>query len=624
MFNYDNNCLEKCPNEESSNNNCKEPEYNWYKNGESNYIFLTEGQPCPRDYPYLIVETKECVDKCKKGIFNDKCYSSCDAIEDYSLTQKKPQEDSKYYKKALYECQCANIWYEKDGQVECQEDSKKCKDFNFKYMVKETKECVHFCPDAYPFYFNGECFKECKNVYQYTVKKKDNSNECICENLWKEEDGQTICLKDVHCENDKFLVYETKQCVDSCPLEYPLLFNKQCYKNCPENTKINIANANECICEKNWFEQENGNKFCLDGDCDPLTHPVKIYSTNECLKDRNCPENLYNFNNICYDKCPDFTKAIEEGKECVCDSSFGFWYKGTDGKVKCQTNCPDEMKYYLNETKQCLYNCIENGYFEYKNICYQDQCPEPTISENMKTNKYKCITKKYASSTGLDELNKYVMEEIVELYPNVPEGGITYNNFNLTMHVYGIKKDDKKPQNLKIKSSLSYIDLGSCTDKVYTNNKLENSDDIVVVKYDLTNQTSNSLIDPVEYTFVNSRTGQILDMSVCSKNDIVISYSLSNILNYHKRNEKRRLQANENNEDVENIMYEIQKQYYKGKEIYAQYNLDSFDINSTLYTDMCYTFEIDGKDLVLEDRVKFLYPFYSLCEENCTLINTFQ
>jgi hypothetical protein len=46
--------------------------------------------------------------------------------------------------------------------------------------------------------------------------------------------------------------------------------------------------------------------------------------------------------------------------------------------------------------------------------------------------------------------------------------------------------------------------------------------------------------------------------------------------------------------------------------------MDSFNINSSLYEDICMTFQVKGKDLILEDRVGYLYPDYSLCEENCT------
>jgi hypothetical protein len=148
---------------------------------------------------------------------------------------------------------------------------------------------------------------------------------------------------------------------------------------------------------------------------------------------------------------------------------------------------------------------------------------------------------------------------------------------------------------------------------------MQENDEIVVVKYDLENQQNKSLVKPVEYEFINSRTGQLLDMSVCTKNDVVISYSLSNILNYIKKKVERRL---EEISDDEAIISKIQDQYEKGKLITSIYNIDSFDINSTLYQDLCFSLELDGKDLVLEDRVKFLFPYYSLCEENCTYSHT--
>ena len=60
---------------------------------------------------------------------------------------------------------------------------------------------------------------------------------------------------------------------------------------------------------------------------------------------------------------------------------------------------------------------------------------------------------------------------------------------------------------------------------------MQKGEEIVVLKFDLENQKRKSLINPVEYEFVNSKTGKKLDMSVCTKNDVVISYSLFDILN---------------------------------------------------------------------------------------------
>ena len=143
-------------------------------------------------------------------------------------------------------------------------------------------------------------------------------------------------------------------------------------------------------------------------------------------------------------------------------------------------------------------------------------------------------------------------------------------------------------------------------------------EDIVVLKFDLENQKKKSLINPVEYEFISSKTGKKLDMSVCTKNDVVISYSLFDILNNFRRGKIRNIEEIENDEEFDNILAKIQKQYEKAKRIKEEYDMDTFNINSTLYQDICMTFQVKGKDLTLEDRVDYLYPEYSLCEENCT------
>ena len=65
--------------------------------------------------------------------------------------------------------------------------------------------------------------------------------------------------------------------------------------------------------------------------------------------------------------------------------------------------------------------------------------------------------------------------------------------------------------------------------------------------------------------------------------------------------------------------------------LYSIINSDNIEVNSYhrykisnngIYTDFCSTIEINGKDLVLEDRIKYLFPHYSLCEQNCTYNHT--
>ena len=633
-FEFDNKCLKECPqNFETEERKCK-CNNKWHKTSENDFHCYEQGKNCESNFPYLIEDTNECVNKCKgtnyEVFYKDKCYLSCSSNKGLFKVEVK---DEKLKEIAKYTCQCQYLWYDDKEEIECLSSTETCSDKKFKYLIKDTNECTDACPESY-YYFNNECFKTCdeaKNKYQIPVKNSTTSSkECICENLWKKEGNEVQCIKNSIC--DKFMVYETKECVEQCDGEYPLLFNNQCYKqgSCPEGTKMDIINGKVCICNNLWHKQNNNNIICLTENECPVTHPYKNFTTNECVKSCPSPYNKI-VNNTCYNFCPDGTiekiKQNDDGTEtieCECDPQFGFWYVEGDEKPKmiCElSQCPKGKSYYKNVTKECISSCKDIYLYEYNKICYEN-CPYPTISEN-----FECTTKKYSTAKDLNESYTFLKEEIIELYKSIPKGGIVYNNFSSTLQIYGIKKDDTETKNVVLRSSLSYIDISFCLDKIYKNNKMQKNDEIIVVKYDLENQNKKSLVKPVEYEFINSRTGQILDMSVCTKDDVVVSYSLSDILNYNVKNKKRKLEDNEENgndenneidEETENIILEIQNQYKKGKEIYLNYNMDTFNINSTIYNDMCYSFEVDGKDLVLEDRVKYLYPYYSLCEANCS------
>ena len=646
LYQLDYKCFKDCPDKTEKVEEKKICKYlsNWYVDDNNGNIFLPEGAPCPPQFPYLIHETKECTNNCSNTrysyIYKDVCYSSCKTVSDLNqelpFSRVKLREFSKYYQRASYECQCSNKWYRDTKEdIICTSDNNCPTDDDYKYIIKETNECVKSCPTNYHYSFNLECFESCeiaKSSYQYPVKTVKDSFECRCENLWrKTTDGLMECLVDVNCKEDELLINETKECVVGegdnklCPKEYPLKYNNVCYKkgNCPDKTKEN-AEENECICVNLWYRQDTGNKYCLEesiSECPYETHPYKIYSTKECIKEK-CP-GLKTFNNTCYDECP--SGSIAEGEtDCICDKQIGFWYIEVDSNKKEIVNCalpgcPSNRKYNNNRTKECLEKeCKEYQWFLYNMTCYEEGCPNPTVSEDPVNNPYECTTKKYSTSTSINETYNYVKEEIIQLYKTIPESGLVYNNFNATMQVYGIKSGVSKADDLSVRSGISHIDIGACSKKVYETNGMQKGEEIVVLKFDLENQKRKSLINPVEYEFVNSKTGKKLDMSVCTKNDVVISYSLFDILNNFKKVIGRKVEEITDDNEFDSILAAIQKQYQKAKQIKSEYDMDSFDINSALYEDICMTFEVDGKDLVLEDRVGYLYPYYSLCEENCT------
>ena len=153
---------------------------------------------------------------------------------------------------------------------------------------------------------------------------------------------------------------------------------------------------------------------------------------------------------------------------------------------------------------------------------------------------------------------------------------------------------------------------------------MDEKDNIVILKFDVNRELNNYLITPVEYKFINSRTGKNLDASVCEHNSIRISYPVHNLINrYDKMRAKLRMLEYMKIDLTSNNKDSLREKIDKGKEITAYYpNTDIFDINDKFYSDMCTSVKVNGKDLVIEDRINFFYPKLSLCENNCTYNHT--
>ena len=103
-----------------------------------------------------------------------------------------------------------------------------------------------------------------------------------------------------------------------------------------------------------------------------------------------------------------------------------------------------------------------------------------------------------------------------------------------------------------------------------------------------------------------------IDASVCSPNEIIVSYPI-----FFNKNRYNDYESGYNSNAYK-------KKFYIGKELFNKNNnIDTFDFNNSLYKDVCTGIEIDGKDLILEDRYEYLYPNGALlCESNCTFNNT--
>ena len=92
-------------------------------------------------------------------------------------------------------------------------------------------------------------------------------------------------------------------------------------------------------------------------------------------------------------------------------------------------------------------------------------------------------------------MNNYVSVQVKELYESGPKGGIIFNNEDLSLQIYPYNKNigNTKDKGLTLRSNLTYIDVNTCLNKIFEDQKLEDDDQIFVVKYDLFNKKKKKL-----------------------------------------------------------------------------------------------------------------------------------
>ena len=160
------------------------------------------------------------------------------------------------------------------------------------------------CSDAFPYSFkNGtKCLDDCSKENLFADMKtkicyndcKENINERIC-------NYKNICLS----KNDKpknYILDESNNFVSLCNPKTEYEFNNECYKNCPDNTKIDqsIKNKNICKC-KNLYFLEGENEICINSNICPNNYPSLKINTKECT---NC---TVKYKDECFLSCPENT-----------------------------------------------------------------------------------------------------------------------------------------------------------------------------------------------------------------------------------------------------------------------------------------------------------------------------
>ena len=144
-----------------------------------------------------------------------------------------------------------------------------------------------------------------------------------------------------------------------------------------------------------------------------------------------------------------------------------------------------------------------------------------------------------------------------------------------------------KPINSTSLENSTHINFNQCENILRKENNISSEEILTFLQMEIYNNKDTSLVNQVEYQVYNDNK-TLLDLSICNDVEIQIYYSLKdNLL------------------DIDYISS------------FKDSGVDILNINDSFFNDICHPYSDSNNDLVLEDRIKYIYQNYSLCDGDC-------
>ena len=418
LGNHTSNCSDYCFNTDIkldiNNNSCIEScnesgylyEYNHICSEcpEGTYTFFCEGNECN--------DTRECLDKTPEGYYFDpkdekykKCFDNCKFC--YGPGNETINNCS----------ECKNNFTFLDDSPINTNCYKKCEHFYF-FDDQKNYRCTqnHTCPSKYKKFIKNrnKCIEDCRkdNIYK---REYDNNCYSSCPNGTYEKKSSTY-FKCYDQNLEGFYLYNEKyeQCFNNCKFcNGP---GNETNNNCKEcishytflNDSINKENCyKECLPNYYFFDDNNNYNCTINKSC-PVIYNKLIEDKNKCVKDCKTDSTyIYNFLNICYDKCPSGTYQLENSEDYICyNQTLEGYYLDISNETfkKCFDNC----KFCFGPGNETINNCMEckSNFTFYNNSINDTNCYE--ICENYYyfdiNNTFRCTEDK----TCPEEYNQFI------------------------------------------------------------------------------------------------------------------------------------------------------------------------------------------------------------------------
>ena len=543
-------------------------------------------------------------------------------------------QNSFTYKKCYESCkECSNGPILYDDRLDAK-DSNCDSCINDYYKVINTNNCLYKDNPPFGHYLdiNKKLFVNCYENCKTCEKFKKNSTYFSCSSC---DDNTIFYEKSSNCLNcsyiGKYVNYYQYKCIDNIPDGYFLSNSEtklvdKCYitckhcdiqgnsedhkcTECAEAFPYNFNNGKKCLddCKKENLYLEYQNSICYD-DCSNNNLNNKKYNyKNKCISLEESPKNYildennnfiskcdpkkdYEFNNECYNSCPDGTeldKSITEKNMCICKHLY--YINGEDYICINSNVCPTDYPYLKIGTSECS-NCP----VVYKGKCLL-KCPEGTCLTQININLATCVDKlddtKILGGLCFDDFLR-----VLDGIDSVESKNIVMNeNPGVSINIYTSEINLDEAKNNEKNINLTFIDLGECENKLREYYRINDELKFCIISVDLLTKYSNKSTNDFAYELYLDNGTQIMDLSPCNEYPISISSPIINL-------------------DLVN---------FEEAEIFDSQGYDIYNLSSNFYNDKCTAAYINGNDIIIKDRIDDIYPHnVSFCPNGCILDNT--
>ena len=149
-----------------------------------------------------------------------------------------------------------------------------------------------------------------------------------------------------------------------------------------------------------------------------------------------------------------------------------------------------------------------------------------------------------------------------------------------------------KPTNSTIFDNSTHVIFDECEKLLRNHYNIPNTRILTFIQLELDNNDTQSFINQVEYQTISDKK-EILDLSICKDINIQIYHSIK--------------------DEIYLDMKSISKFNNSG--------IDIFNIKDKFFNDICESYSDSKNDVILHDRIKYIYQNYSLCNQECSYNN---